>query len=261
MLIDVHCHLEMLNEELDDVIKKSKEMIIVTAGTNPETNDFALNLAKTNKNIKCTLGIYPYTVLMQELKEFGHKTGYKDFDPEKEIKRIEKLAKENPDLVYGFGEIGLDYTKTNETDEERKRQKKIFIKQLELAARLKKPAIIHTRKAEEDVINILEGVKSKKVVLHCFSGSKNLVKRAVKNGWYFSITANIERSSQMQMIVNETPLSQLLTETDSPFLGPKRDERNEPFNVRIAVKKIAEIKRITEEETEKIIFKNFMDLK
>ncbi len=266
MLLDIHAHLDhhLLANKLDEVLERSKNMIVVTNGINPETNRWALDLSKKHKNIKAALGIYPITSLKKELVDFGYNLGYKDFNTEDELKWIEKIIKLQESAnnhVFGIGEIGLDYfVVKDETKEQRNEQKELFIKLLKLGKKYRKPLIIHSRKAEEDVVEILEQEKPKKAILHCFCGSKKLVKRVVDSKWCFSITANLERSSQMQMIVNETPLSQLLTETDAPYLSYEKDKINEPINVKFAVEKIAKMKKILPKEAENIIFKNYQSL-
>src|SRR3989344_2261692 len=266
MLVDVHAHLDhhLLANNLNEVLERSKHMFVVTNGINPETNRWALEISKKHKNIKAALGIYPLTALKKELDDFGRNMGYTDFSPEDELKWIEKTIKlqessKNP--IFGIGEIGLDYfVVRDETKAQRTEQKELFIKLIKLGKKHSKPLIIHSRKAEEDVVEILEQEKPKKVIMHCFCGSKKLVKRIVNNKWSFSITANLERSSQMQMIVNETPLSQILTETDSPYLGPEKDKLNETINVKFTVAKIAKMKKILSQEAENIIFKNYQDM-
>ena len=126
---------------------------------------------------------------------------------------------------------------------------------LMLAKELEIPAIIHSRKAEQDVIRIIKEINYKKVVLHCFTGKKSLIK---DYKGYFSIPAIILRSTHFQQLVKIVPLTRLLTETDSPYLSPFKDKPNEPANVVLTVKKIAEIKGI--EEPEKIIFMNYQRL-
>ncbi len=266
MLVDVHAHLDhhLLAKNLNEVLERSKNMFVVTNGINPETNRWALEITKKHQNIKAALGIYPLTALKKELEDFGYNLGYTDFLPEEELKWIEKTIKSKESTkkpIFGIGEIGLDYfVVRDETKTQRNEQKKLFIKLIKLGKKFNKPLIIHSRKAEEDVVETLEQEKPKKVIMHCFCGSKKLVKKIVDNKWSFSITANLERSSQMQMIVNETPLSQLLTETDSPYLGPEKDKINEPINVKFTVEKIAKMKKILSKEAENIIFKNYQNM-
>ena len=133
----------------------------------------------------------------------------------------------------------------------------IHRKFIALGKELNKPLIIHTRKAESIALDILEDTKAEKVVLHCFGGNKNLIKRASELKYYFTIPPIIIRSSNFQTIAKIVNINQLLTETDAPILGPEKDKRNEPANVLYAVKKIAEIKDFTIEETSNNIYLNY----
>ena len=123
-----------------------------------------------------------------------------------------------------------------------------------------KPMIVHSRKAEQQVIDILESSKVKDVVLHCFSGKKKLVKKGVDLGYMFGVPATVVRNSQFQMNVELIPITQLLTETDAPYLSPVAGERCEPRDVLGAVKKIAELKGMDEEEVGNSVFMNYQRL-
>jgi TatD DNase family protein len=107
---------------------------------------------------------------------------------------------------------------------------------------------------------MLEKSKAKKVVMHCFSGKKKLVKRIQDNGWTLSIPVIVIKLEQFQETVRTTPLAQLLTETDTPYLGPQAGLGNEPKNVSLAITKIAEIKGMTETEVADQLFMNYMRL-
>jgi TatD DNase family protein len=96
--------------------------------------------------------------------------------------------------------------------------------------------------------------------MHCFCGRLHLVKRIIKNGWYFSIPTNVVRSQQLQLIAEHAPLSQLLTETDAPQLSPYKDRRNEPAFVIESVKAIARIKGLDETEVANAIYQNYQRL-
>lgn len=266
MLIDIHSHLDhnWFDKDREKVIK-NPNLIVITSGINPETNRFSLDLTKKYDNVKCTIGIYPKEAFEEERKELR----YKDFDINEEIKWIEEQIKKDKNqknkLIFGVGEIGLDFVDIKEDKEKIKKDIDLFRKQLKLAKKYNLPVVIHSRKAEKEVIDILEEEfneeKQKKVILHAFGGSRKLLKRALELGYYFSVPPVVVRSSNFQMIVEETPLSQLLTETDSPYLGVNREERNEPKNVIFTIKKIAEIKQISEEEVEKTIYDNYKSLR
>jgi TatD DNase family protein len=130
---------------------------------------------------------------------------------------------------------------------------------LDISKKYDVPVIIHSRKAELETIDFLEqnNMKGRKVIMHCFSGRKHLVKRIIDNGWLFSIPCNIIRSEQFQNIVKDSPMSQLLTETDAPYLSPIPGKRNDSRNIAYTIKKIAELKGLSEEDTANIIFQNY----
>ena len=120
--------------------------------------------------------------------------------------------------------------------------------------------IIHSRKAEKEVLDVLEEMHAKKVILHCFTGKLKLVERAGKLGYTFSIPPIIHHAQQFQELVKKISITKLLTETDAPFLSPKKGERNEPAYVSITVQKIAEIKGMDVKEVEHSIYQNYQGL-
>jgi TatD DNase family protein len=135
-----------------------------------------------------------------------------------------------------------------------------FEKIIALAEKLKIPMIVHSRKAEEEVIDILETSKHKKIIMHFFCGRKHLVKKIQDNGWSFSIPTNIVRLTQLQQIVETTPLDKIFTETDCPWLSPFLVQTNEPAFVAETIKKIVQIKKMEEEEVIKNIYMNYQKM-
>jgi TatD DNase family protein len=244
MLVDVHAHMEhkAFEPDLSAVIERSKQAgvtAIISSGTNPELNVKTLELAKKFPLIRPALGLYPTDALKLSDKEFDNALGF-----------IKKHRKE----IVAVGEIGMDFQEVKGKDKE---QEKNFLKLLQFSEELKLPVIIHSRKAEEKVIDVLEASNLKKVIMHCFSGSMKLVKRIEDNGWMFSIPCNVVFSEHFQSLVRQVSISQLLTETDAPFLSPVKGERNEPKNISYTIDKISEIKKLDREEVEKMIFMNF----
>ena len=136
-----------------------------------------------------------------------------------------------------------------------------FRKIINFAKKVKKPIVIHSRKAEKECIDVLEDeIKHKEidVVQHCFSGKKSQMTRAIELGHYFSIPPNIIIASNFQTLVKKCPLSQLLTETDSPWLSPYKDRPNEPAFVAKTIEKIAEVKGMNVKEVEEQIWQNYL---
>jgi len=240
MLIDIHSHLDhcYFKDDLDKVIdnaKKSGVKIILTAGINPETNRKALELAKKYDIVKACLGIYPVQTLQKEIDEGEISLKRIEIDIEDEIDFIKKNKKN----IAAVSEIGLDYFWVKDNIKE---QKDLFENMISLAEKLNKPVIVHSRKAEEDCIEILKSSKLKNIIMHCFTGKKNLAKKIIDNNWFLTAPTSIVRSTQFQENVKLTPITQIFAETDAPYLRPFKDKRNEPAFVLESYKKIAKIK-------------------
>ncbi|MBD3355487.1 hypothetical protein GF361_05940 [Candidatus Woesearchaeota archaeon] len=274
ILVDVHAHLDhaRFKDDLDDVISRAKEAgvkAVITSGVNSTTNRMILKIDERYDIVKASFGLYPIDALAAELdndeslgarlsetygtagSSFVRDTETIDVDNE-----LEWIMK-NKDKCIAVGECGLDYKWVKGKEKE---QQRVFQKVIQTVEKIKKPIIVHSRKAELDAIEMLESSKIKKVVMHCFSGKKSLIKRAADNGWSFSVPPVITRLQHFQMLVDMTNLSQLLTETDAPYLSPFRDRRNEPAFVAETIKKIAEIKGITEEDAANNIYMNYTNI-
>ena len=259
MIVDVHAHLDHASFDMDrdEVIKRAVDAgvkAINTNGLNPETNRKTLELSRKYDIVKAAIGIYPPDALRKEVEHSDNPLDAEMFDVSKEIEFIRK----NAENIIAIGECGLDFTASNE--QEKEEQKDVFRKMIALAEELNKPIVVHSRKAEKDVIDILSESGIKKVLLHCFCGKKGLVKQGADLGYYFSIPCNVVRAQNFQQIVEKVNINQLLTETDSPFLSPFRDKRNEPSFITESIKKIAEIKEMDIDEVEKNIYMNYQKL-
>lgn len=255
MLVDVHAHLDLFGDRLDSVIQRAEDAgvkKIVAQGVNPHTNRLVLDMAQRYDVVEPALGIYPQDALKKEVEHESddHNFQVTDFDFDEELAFIEDSH------PVALGEIGMDY----KNGEDPVQQKERFVRFIKLGKKLGIPLIIHSRKAEQDVIDLLEQQEAEKVILHCFSGRLKLIKRASELGYSFSIPTNIVRSEHFQRLVSMVDISQLLTETDSPFLSPFRDRENEPAFVLESLKKIAEIKGLTLEETANNVFMNYQRL-
>ena len=176
---------------------------------------------------------------------------------ERQINEEIKLIENNRDEIVAIGEIGLDFM---EDIEHKTRQKEIFSKFVNLSKKLNKPISVHSRKAELETVELLENLKAKKVIMHCFSGKMKLVDEIVKNGWCLSIPANITYSQQFQDVVKRVPIENLFCETDAPYLHPEKKWPNEPANVIESYKKIAEIKELSLKEVSEKIMGNYQRL-
>lgn len=239
LLVDVHAHLDLTDNPAAVVVRAKAAGVkaIINAGVDTTTNEKALALAKEWDIVKPALGFYPDQIGKDNLTQ------------------IEQHAKE----IVAISECGLDF-KITDDPQEQARQRTLFLAQIKLANILNLPLIVHTRKAEKESIDLLEEYATVPVILHCFEGSKKLIERAITAGFYLTITPNIARSHSVQLKADMVPLKQLLTETDTPFMGPKRDEPNEPANVRLAIDGIAAAKKITPEECANAIFMNYKNI-
>lgn len=264
MLIDVHCHLDhhFFKQDLDQVIEKAKKagvVRIITSGIDRHTCEVALKLAKKYDIVRAALGRYPEDALDRE----GYYENNPDAFPTTIDEDLEFMRKHKDDFV-AIGECGLDMYNGKHLE----KQIVVFKKLIELSIELNKPIIIHSRKAEREVIEILETYKGRinpeKVILHCFSGRKSLIKIAIERNYKFSIPTNIGRAEHFQGIVDNAKLGQLFTETDAPYLSPYKNEdgsfnRNEPSYVNETIKIISKIKKITEEECKNQLFMNYQN--
>ncbi|MBS3152427.1 TatD family hydrolase [Candidatus Woesearchaeota archaeon] len=255
MLVDVHAHLtfEQFSKDLEQVIERARKTGVVSilcSGVDHESNVKVLELSKKYNIIKASLGIYPLDAV-----GLGHYDDVpreaREIDVDAEIEFIRK----NKENILAIGEIGLD--KSPEGDCKLEEQKDVFWKSIKLAEEIRKPIVVHTRKAEVECIEILESSKTKNVVLHCFTGNLKLVKKAEDLGFYLSIPAIVTRLKHFQEVIQKVSMKNLLTETDAPYLSPFKGERNEPSYIKETIKIIAKIKNLTEEEVENIIFSNY----
>ena len=256
LLVDAHSHLDhsLIINKIGEIIKNAKDAglkHIITNGINPETNRICLELSKKYEIVECGMGIYPRTALKKELENENLNLKFQDFDIDEEINFIKK----NKNNIVAISEVGLDFA-----NGEDKQQIEDFEKMIKLAEELKKPIVVHSRKAEQRCIEILESSKLKKIVMHCFCGKKSLVKRIESNGWFLTVPTIVVRSQQFQDIVKNVPITQLFCETDSPYLSPYKDKSNEPAYIIESYKKIAEIKQMDLNEVANSIYMNWQQV-
>lgn len=248
-LFDSHCHLddEKFNEDRENIISNifsSNISKLISAGYSLESSKKALELTKIYPQIYTVSGISP-----NDIKENVENV-------QEEINEIEFLAKN--EKVVGIGEIGLDYYWNKENKE---LQKFAFIKQIEVANRLNLPIVIHTREAVMDTLEILKKYPvNKKGVFHCCPLNTELVKEALKLGFYISFAGPVtfKNSKNANEVIALVPDDRILIETDSPYLSPEpnRGKRNDSTNVKYIAEKIANVKGYILEEVAKITYDN-----
>lgn len=257
---DSHAHYN--DEKFDNDRHKVIEEIynsgitkFVSAGYDLESSKNGMELADKYDYIYTTSGISP-----NDVKETIDETKADIMSLKKLILNYKNRKKEEneTDKVVGIGEIGLDYYWNSENKEI---QRFAFEEQIKLANELDLPIIIHTREAVMDTLTILKNNPvNKKGVFHCCPFNRELVKEALKLGFYISIAGPVtfKNSKNADEIINLIPLDKILIETDSPYLAPEpvRGTRNDSSNVKYVAKKIAELKNISLEEVAKNSYEN-----
>lgn len=238
MLFDSHAHLtdSKYKKDRTDVIERSKKELeyVLNPGADLESSKKAIELAKKHDFIYAAVGVHPH-----EAKSMDEIT----------LKLLKSLSKEKK--VKAIGEIGLDYYYDNSP---RDIQKKWFIKQIRLAKELGLPIIIHDRDAHQDTLEILkkEDNFDNGVVIHCFSGSKELARQYVELGAYISLAGPVtfKNARKAKEVAKSVPLDRLFIETDAPYLTPEpnRGKRNEPRFVQHVCNEIAVLKGISYQE-------------
>ena len=253
MYIDSHCHIndERLYEDREKIIEEAKKEGVSTLliiGWDLESSKKAIEIADAHEGVYAAIGFHP-----ENLDDIS-------LDALEEIKELAKKEKK----VIAIGEIGLDYHWYKEK-EHREKQKYWFIKQIELANDLYLPISIHAREASEDVYKILKEHKPiKSGVLHCYSGSVEMLKEFQKLGMYFGFDGPItfKNAIEPKRCVEEVDINKILSETDCPYLTPHphRGETNYPKYIPLIVEKMAELKGIDVEEMKKHLEDNFKKL-
>lgn len=254
LLVDVHAHLDFpeFSKDLPEVLGRAERagvVAVINQGVHHASNQKVLQLAAQYPLLKPALGLYPLNAPNVAVHEQDD-----DFDRQDvSVDATLKFIKAHADDIIAIGEVGIDLKYSD--DEEH--QIKNFTKILQLSNAMKKPVIIHSRKAEKLILDLLEEGRHTRALLHCFSGSKKLIKRAVDLGLPMTVTSNANRLQHFQLVARSVPLTHLFTETDAPYLGPVRGERNEPANVKVAVEVIAREKGLTPEEVARAIYLNY----
>jgi TatD DNase family protein len=230
-VIDTHAHLTSLDDGDEAIVRAAEAGVrrILTVGTSVEDGRRALALAERHDGVYAILGIHP------------HEAGTATEDDLAALRDLHAHPK-----AVAVGETGLDWFRDYAPHED---QRRLFAAQLELAAELGKPVVIHTRAADDDTLAALAGFTGS-VVLHCFS-SPHLLPTALERGWYVSFAGNatFPKAVELRLAATEVPADRVLAETDSPYLAPQpmRGRPNEPANV---VHTVAALARARGEESD-----------
>jgi TatD DNase family protein len=258
-LFDVHAHLthDRLAPDITGILERAARAgvtTIISNGLNPADNQAVLELARAHAAVKPALGLYPVDAVLASMRAAGE-----DYPDQREAWSTEQAVRwveEHVDEAFAIGEIGLDgyWVKEQFWPE----QELAFRRLLELGLEANKPVIIHTRKREARALEVLDELGVKRVCWHCFGGKVRLAQDIATRGHYFSIPANARRSEAFTRMLETLPRQQILLETDCPYLGPDKNQPNEPANVTHTAAYAAELWGLSAADTEAQLTENFV---
>jgi TatD DNase family protein len=240
-LVDTHFHLspELNFAEIFEKSVKQGVKKFIMAGTDLKNSEFLKSIANQFDDTYFSAGVCPSEIENYKIEDFQG------------IKKILTQKK-----CVAVGECGLDYHYLKDF---KNKQIEVFDYQLNLAKFFKLPVIIHSRKAQEDTLNLLQKNKINRFVLHCFTEDKNFAKKLLNLGAYISFSGIItfKNAESLRETLKYIPLDRILIETDSPYLAPqsKRGQKNYPYYLPEIFSKICETKKIKPE----ILSKNLWD--
>ena len=242
MAIDSHTHINSLvipnpQNEILRINNDLKLEQVINIGLDIPTSKESLTISKQNPKFYSSVGIHPLYTESQSLEE------------------LIKIAKH--DKVVAIGEIGLDSTKPNYSE-----QLEYFINQIIIANELQLPVIIHANNTNQEIIRIFESIIRPKYgcVFHCFQPDFSSLKYLVENGYYISFAGRItyKTANKSLKIASLVPEELFLVETDAPYISPEpfRNEVNSSTNLSLIIEKIAEVRKTTPESIDKITSEN-----
>jgi len=249
-LVDAHCHLEdeAFDEDRDAVIGRALDAGVVAMLTSSlDYGDAlkALGICRSHRGtVFLCVGFDP------------------TIDDEAELEAVMRLAEElaGKGEIVAIGEVGLDFYRCR-SEALMERQRERFRTWIRLAEELGLPLVVHSRSAGKYAIQVLLEEGYGRVLMHAFDGRVGWALRGVREGgFYFSIPTSVVRSQQKRKLAKAVPLENLMVETDAPVLGPERGVRNEPANLPLAVRAVAELKGLSVEEVAEATFENAVEL-
>lgn len=241
-LYDVHAHLTHLDlaADLPAVLERAQAAgltRIISNGLNLVDNQAVLELCRQNPMLRPALGLYPVDAVLPEMRAAG--IDYPREGLEHDLPENLLFIERHIEQAIAIGEIGLDGYWVPEPFW--LQQEAAFRELVKLAKAADKPVIVHSRKRELRAFELLTELGAQRVVWHCFGSKVKLAQRIAQQGHYLSIPANARRSEAFSKMLLTLPRTQLLLETDSPYLSPRSGDRNEPANVRETVEYAAEL--------------------
>ena len=246
MLFDTHAHMDdrAFDEDRAELLASLPGQglaLVMNPGCSLESSRNACALARTYDYIYAAVGSHPDAA---------------DEVNDRVLAEYRELCKLNP-KVKAIGEIGLDYYYD---DIPREIQLRAFRAQMELAAELNLPVIVHERDAHEDGMNMVRQFRNVQGVFHCYSGSAEMARQLVDLGWYIGFTGvlTFKNARKAVEVAQSIPLDRIVLETDCPYMAPTpfRGKRNHPGYLYRMAEKLAEIRGLSVEEIRKITLEN-----
>lgn len=250
-MIDSHVHLNSTQFDtiVDETIKKSMAVGVnafICIGYDAVTNMKAISISERYDNVYCTIGFHPEVAKMVT---------------DADLASLEAMLK-HPKVV-GIGECGLDYYWDKSAIEE---QKFVFKSQIELANKLNLPLIIHMRDSAFDTLEMIKTYKAKSTsgIMHCYSGSAQMVDDFIKENLYISLAGPVTFKNAVtpKEVAKIIPIERLLIETDAPYLAPMpyRGKQNTPEYLPYTLAEIARIREIDRDLLDQITEANTIRL-
>jgi TatD DNase family protein len=242
-MVDTHCHLDHCEQPVPHLVSHArKEGVerIMAIGMTGDSCRHALAAAEHHEEVFACVGRHPH-----------ESQGFDDAG----LDELEALA--GHAKARAIGETGLDYKRDYSPRDD---QKRAFVAQIELARKVHRPLVIHTRLAADDTLDLLaRHAGGHPVIIHCFSLTEH-VDLCVERGYYCSFAGNVTypKATDLQRAAAAVPDELLLVETDAPFLSPqaKRGKPNEPAFVTKTAEFVAELRGTTYEAIERIVSDN-----
>ncbi len=248
-LIDTHCHLDQL-EDINSALEKAKQEgveAVVAVGTNYQSNVKNLDIANSNPLVKIfvAMGIHPTEI----------KAG--------EVEKTLEFIRQNIQKAIAIGEIGLDYWRKEikKGPGAKEEQRQVFISQLKIAQEFNLPAVIHSRGAWKECLELCLSSKVKKAVFHWYSGPLDILREIIREGFLISATPALGCSQQHQEAIRTVPVENILIETDSPvfYQNTEGGFKAGPKDVIRTLSLLAQIKNQPEEQIKSITAKNAVE--
>jgi TatD DNase family protein len=245
-MIDSHCHVTdpRLRQQLPEVLARAAANgvdRVATIGTDLEDDAACIELCRTNSNVRCVIGVHP------------------NYCADVSLEQLDALRDLQADpSVVALGEMGLDYFHNNAP---RDHQKKIFERELEIAAEFNRPVVIHSREAIDDTLAIMRAFPTIRAVFHCFTGTPEEAKKIVAAGYLVGFTGAVtfKKNDALRTACGLVPLDRLLVETDGPYMSPEpmRSQKiNEPSLVVHVARVVASVKGVPYPEIDAITTEN-----